>query len=906
MATFITSKPVGQTIQISVKTSTSWWKYFHNNQYSSAIAANAETIIQVESANGEFTIVSCLSDGTESGSVTELNLRAINSINQITSFNGTGLSALVALDLRNNESTLTSFDGTGLTSLTSLDLRFNELLTTLILTGLTSLTFLDLRNTNIPTLTLSDLDVPNLETLYLLGSNITSLTLSNLPNLVSIVTQGAMESLQTISLTNLPQVQTLGIGNSLLSSLTIDNLTSLTNLDIFDGGDLGTFSLTDVPSLGVINIQNTQTTNFSLSNVPSLYRFYLITNPQLTSVTLSGVPLLAETYLYQNQLTGFDGSNLTSATGSVDSPNTILHLGENQITDLSNIILNENIHTIELGDNGISSITSSDLTEFLNIKDLRLSNNQLLTLDLTSLVTLEKLSLSNTGIQSVENLPTSLTWLDLSQNEISQIDFTDLSNLKSVFLYQNSITNFNNISGLSLNLEEIDLGQNSLTTIDVSPFTNLIGLYLYNNLFSSIDVSELINLQYLDVSNSDLTGNFNLNTISDLNVTGLTQLKQITASWNQITSLDVTGLTNLTDIYLDGCNLTPSGADLLLNSLYNSIPSGNGGNIYAVLAARTSNSDTAYNDLQSVSNWAINETDWQDEGPLTFVTSKLPGETIEGYVQSSNGFKVVYWDATEETKEASDFFSKTIDINDTSNNRSVQLIPFDSNNNRQQGNINFVTIDNCHINNIDLTNQRVLNSLSLVNVNTPTFTPTAQLNDLVLNQLAQTYKVGSLYTLGERTGASTVAYNLLIDRGWDLGVYVVIKFGPRFSTKFIPPGDPTPAGWVKVGNIAVDVDGVGDTEPGTVAGINPDYDTSGYIITTDTTTAGLVGRSTGAGSGTASPDTPTYWVSLTKDSGGFLDLVNNLPARIGQTPFNIVTDALDWLNANGYWTSYEV
>ena len=764
--TFVTSKSVGTDITIGhVATAgcSNHWKAFHNGNYQGPFEGGGYNL-NVTNSNGEFTIIPCDSEGNECGDITILNLGN----NQLTSFDGTGLSGLTALNL--NDKQLTSFDGTGLSSLTQLYLRTNETLTTINLSGLTNLTLLDLRyTTNIPTLTLSDLETPNLVNLYLLGSNITGLTLSNLSNLSNIATQGAMEFLEVVSLTNLPNINDVYIGDSALNSVTIDNLPSLTYLNIPSStGNLTNFSLTNVPSLVNLQIESTQTTSIGVFDIPSLTTINIINNPNLTSVTLSGLTSLVETYLYGNQLSSFDGSSL-SATGNTQTSEPYLHLANNQISNLSNVILNENVKIVELANNGITGITSSDLTGFLNVKDLRLSQNSLQSYDFTSLVNLEKISLWLTGIQTVDNLPTNLISIDLSQNNISQIDLTNLPNLEKLYLYTNNISDFNSISGLTSNLVELDLSKNSINTIDVSSFTGLTILNLSNNLLSSIDVSSLVNLQYLDVGNNDLGETYNLNTIDVLDVSGLTQLRYISANWCKIESLDVTGLSNLEGIYLEGSNLTSQGADLLLNSLYSSTQY-TGGTLYAVLWARTSNSDTAFNELQSNLNWSINNSPWQDGGQgFTFVTSKLPGETIYGYIQSSNGFKVQYWDGTEEIKTTNDAFTKTIDINDSYPERRVFLIPFDSNNNRQMGSITFVTIDECNVSDINFEYQKTLSTLSLTNPNAPGYQLTPTLNNFVLSQLAQTFvNGGQLQTAGGRTSESTGDYNTLVGRGWTL------------------------------------------------------------------------------------------------------------------------------------------
>ena len=115
------------------------------------------------------------------------------------------------------------------------------------------------------------------------------------------------------------------------------------------------------------------------------------------------------------------------------------------------------------------------------------------------------------------------------------------------------------------------------------------------------------------------------------------------------------------------------------------------------------------------------------------------------------------------------------------------------------------------------------------------------------------------------------------------------------------------SGFTNVGNIAIDTNpGSGDYSIGNfIGGILDTYDSSGYVIITDTTNAGVVGRPTGNNSGLMSQtNQPTFWVSPTKDDDSFLFLVNRLPARSGLTPFTSALEASTWLVSNGYWTTY--
>ena len=114
------------------------------------------------------------------------------------------------------------------------------------------------------------------------------------------------------------------------------------------------------------------------------------------------------------------------------------------------------------------------------------------------------------------------------------------------------------------------------------------------------------------------------------------------------------------------------------------------------------------------------------------------------------------------------------------------------------------------------------------------------------------------------------------------------------------------SGFENIGKIAVDINpGVGDYSLGNfVGGVESSYDNNSYIIISDTTTALLDTRSTGAHTGFASPNQPTFFASKFKTDASFLRMVNRLPERANQTPFTDPFEASKWLGLNGYWTTY--
>ena len=168
----------------------------------------------------------------------------------------------------------------------------------------------------------------------------------------------------------------------------------------------------------------------------------------------------------------------------------------------------------------------------------------------------------------------------------------------------------------------------------------------------------------------------------------------------------------------------------------------------------------------------------------------------------------------------------------------------------------------------------------------------------------------------------------------------------KYSAACVTGSPSAPTGADVVGNIMVVISSAFTSwsSYNFVGGLSASYDTSGYVIICDSTTAGVIGRTTGnnttnpinAPAGTEIPDKPTFWVSNGKNDAAFLILFNSLPpstnvgynatqssafsrpyidsgdvstyGNITGLPNNPYTNpydaARDWLNQNGYWTSY--
>ena len=226
MATFITSKAVGESINIYVVTSTGFWKYNHDGSDSSVNADGWVNGLPVINVNGEFTIISCLSDGTVNGVLTVLDLNT----NQLTSFDGTGLSSLTGLYLMSN--LLTSFNGTGLSSLTGLGLSDNQL-TSFDSTGLSSLTQLYLNNNLLTSFDSTGLS--SLTSMDLSGNLLTSLDGTDLSNLMELYLQN--NTLTSFDATGLSGLTYLYLNDNQLTPSSNNQILNQLNQNGLSGGE---------------------------------------------------------------------------------------------------------------------------------------------------------------------------------------------------------------------------------------------------------------------------------------------------------------------------------------------------------------------------------------------------------------------------------------------------------------------------------------------------------------------------------------------------------------------------------------------------------------------------------------------------------------------------------------------
>ena len=132
--------------------------------------------------------------------------------------------------------------------------------------------------------------------------------------------------------------------------------------------------------------------------------------------------------------------------------------------------------------------------------------------------------------------------------DINNDDEIDVSEAQLITHLNVIISNISDLSGIEyfINLQQLLIQYNSISNINISSLTNLVGLRCdYNNL-TSIDLNGLTSLQGLVCNN---------NQISNLSFNGLNSLNNVVCNNNQLTTLDFSQNPLLTKLRCSNNNL---------------------------------------------------------------------------------------------------------------------------------------------------------------------------------------------------------------------------------------------------------------------------------------------------------------------------------------------------------------
>ena len=187
-------------------------------------------------------------------------------------------------------------------------------------------------------------------------------------------------------------------------------------------------------------------------------------------------------------------------------------------------------------------------------------NYTLYSTDLANIQAVEDLIVSHRSIESLKGIEyfTNLKFLDCQGNELTELDLTQNTLVKTVYCLNNKITSIdvsqstdlerlfadeNKLTSLDLSnnpkIRVVHVNKNKLATLDVSNNPLLRVLYAEKNLLTDINLSNTVGLEKLTVSENKLT---------QLNVSDSVVLERLMCSNNDLTSLDLRNNVRLLEV----------------------------------------------------------------------------------------------------------------------------------------------------------------------------------------------------------------------------------------------------------------------------------------------------------------------------------------------------------------------
>jgi len=214
---------------------------------------------------------------------------------------------------------------------------------------------------------------------------------------------------------------------------------------------------------------------------------------------------------FKSKLLQINSSNISTANLYAEDLNgnsTAVDLngdGEIQVSEA------QNIKKLKLTSPSSTLLISSasEISFFSNLTELNLSKNNLSEIDLTNLLLLEKINFSENNISLLNvSFLQNLKTLMIQNNSLTNLDVSNKGQLYLLYADGNQLTNLNleNTNGL----QTLSCSNNLLTTLDISDSPIDI-FYAHNNNLESLNMNNGLISSSLHIFN--LAGNTNLNKV---------------------------------------------------------------------------------------------------------------------------------------------------------------------------------------------------------------------------------------------------------------------------------------------------------------------------------------------------------------------------------------------------------
>jgi surface protein len=386
---------------------------------------------------------------------------------------------------------------------------------------------------------LTEVDVSNntnLKTLWVDNNDLTSIDISGLTQLVDF--RCGANGITSLDLSNNTEINVLIVSGNELSEIDVSDLTKLSLQFSCDNNDLTSLDVSNNPLLKRLFIQNNQITSLDLSNNPDLTDVYLVNNDlssldmrsggntKVTSFNATGNTNLA-CVTVDNP--GYSSANWTSIPEGLEfkrfcDPNEIVNIPDDNFK--AALLANESINTTNDGEitygeavvfDGLINFQNAGITDltgleaFSSVKQLRLSGNNVGSLDLSHHPDLVEISCGNCGLTEIDlSAKPDVYKVDLVNNDISEIDLSGLPALLTLNMVNTSISTIDFTNNPLLLL--FWAGGTNLTEIDVSNLTN----------FKDMWIDGAPNLQSLNLANGINTNFLRLKLLNNPNLTCVT------------------------------------------------------------------------------------------------------------------------------------------------------------------------------------------------------------------------------------------------------------------------------------------------------------------------------------------------------------------------------------------------
>ena len=287
-------------------------------------------------------------------------------------------------------------------------------------------------------------------------------------------------------------------GICILKTVNLDQNTKLKEIElILDRNITHSLNLSHLTSLELLNIFQSQAKNVILPN-----------NVKTVKLEANGI----ENITLPNGIINVElGSNKIE---NIVIPSSVkkLNLESNKIPHIE---LPEGIEEVNLSRNKLTSLVVPSSVKYLSayankisnvqlqpgIKGVSLSENELTNITLPEGV--ENVYLSNNKLTNLV-IPSSVKEINANYNLLNNIVVP--SGVETLKLSNNKISNIT----LSETLKSVSLSNNNITNIDLNNSTNIESLTLYKNPLKNINVTKLLKLKYLYLSETKLEINIDL------------------------------------------------------------------------------------------------------------------------------------------------------------------------------------------------------------------------------------------------------------------------------------------------------------------------------------------------------------------------------------------------------------